>query len=437
MRTSIGIATLALAFVPVIESTVTDDELRSTLVERVLAVQRADPGSAAFDDLEQKIAGLGLAALPDAFDVLARRIPLATDGAPPIALDGAGEGALYAALRTWPRSEVEAWIRARALETDALDDRLGALRILGRIGAESTLVALGDVLASIPPAEIRHPAAQQAIEASLGALLERDAAALGSFDALVERVDRGALPAIARVLAASNDWRALLLLESLLGDDVALDIEILSAIGNDRMRDRAALERAREWARLRFQVVDPALRRQATITAGQLLDAQSVPQLIDALEKDSDPRVQRSAHWALREITGLGWGPEAERWRSWFERESAWFEDDAPVLIEGLADDARVVQLLRELAAHDLFRDALAEQLAELVDHEDALIARAAIGAHVGLASSFSVEPLIDALGRESRPGIRAALANALAHLTGETLGPDSARWDDWLDTAY
>ena len=412
------------------------DKLQSTLLETLRDVQASEPGSDERAALDHALAALGAGAAPHAFDVLARSLPLATEDQPTLALDDAGEHSLYAALATWPEGDVARVLLARSGGTASLDQRLVALRILGRIGHASSMKTLSSVLQAVPPAEARHPLVLHVVEESVERILDRDGNAYRTLEDELEAFDIGVLPAVVNALGHSADWRGMLLLEQFLGKDSALDIQVLDAVSKlGAVQAVEVLDRGLDWVRERLEADDPGVRRQAAVAVGRLHDAESARMLIAALE-DTDSRVRHASLWALREITGLNWEADTQRWRAWYRRERAWWADEAPQLFDALpsADRTSVAETLREFEQHFVFRDDLAIEIVPLLAHEDAVIATAATDALTLLASPKAVGPLIVALEDERRDELRVGLARGLESLTDESFGLDTVRWRAWYD---
>ena len=90
-----------------------------------------------------------------------------------------------------------------------------------------------------------------------------------------------------------------------LGFDVDLDRALLSSIGKvasalfEYDHDEVS-EELREFLNLD----DRTLREQANLALGRIRDPQAVPRLVELLS-DEEAGLAASAHWALREMTGL------------------------------------------------------------------------------------------------------------------------------------
>jgi HEAT repeat protein len=65
-----------------------------------------------------------------------------------------------------------------------------------------------------------------------------------------------------------------------------------------------------------FEETDRGILQSASIHLGKMKCRPAIVRLIPLLEKE-DAGIVANAHWALRQITGLNYGPEAPAWRSW------------------------------------------------------------------------------------------------------------------------
>jgi HEAT repeat protein len=226
------------------------------------------------------------------------------------------------------------------------------------------------------------------------------------------------------------------ILTALMGRSEEVDLAALEALGRMSARDpRALTGEPAEAARVHLISLDPRVRHQAAIAVGRLRDTGSVSDLIGLLE-DTDSRVRRSAHWALREITGLGLPPDARRWSQYLINELSWYEEQGGDLVSTAksADTFAAVDALRQLSDHPFHRRSVTQQIASVTGHSDETVAAAACSAIARLGDPLAVQPLIAAL-RDPREPVRVAAWRALQSLTGESFDAEPESWESWASS--
>lgn len=178
---------------------------------------------------------------------------------------------------------------------------------------------------------------------------------------------------------------------------------------------------------------DVAQRCLAAELAAEVHDLDAVPRLIDGLD-DPDPRVQRSAAQALRSMAHTALD-DAELWTEWFEREQAWWGEQA----EGLFQDLTAVHpgtanaALRTLAQHPLHRHEAAERIAQSLPNQPEPCSVGACLVLEKLGSRAALPGLVHAL-EQGTPPLRDAAWKALRTLTGEELPLDAEAWRTLLE---
>jgi HEAT repeat protein len=232
-------------------------------------------------------------------------------------------------------------------------------------------------------------------------------------------------------LASCNRPAAVGLLCKLFGRDPALDLaalEALARLGEQfpwRVGDDVA-------ARLRTALRrdDPTLRANVARALGRMKDASSFESLL-ALLKDRDPAVTRTAQWALREISGQSRKLEPEEWQGWYEAELSWWKEEGQGWLEMLdpEDSARLSEALRELLAHPLARDGVADALGSSLSALDPAAKLVACGALERLGSRRAVPALVECLFDPSEE-LRATAWRALRSLTGQDLAAEPQLWE-------
>src|SRR6185503_7949056 len=220
------------------------------------------------------------------------------------------------------------------------------------------------------------------------------------------------------------------IMADLLGRSPGLDPLLLARLAErGRLRvsgEESVFESVRRYLRQR----DPALVSAAVLACGELGDDGSVEFLMDLLEH-ADERVRHCAFKALRDITGLGFGEEAARWRSWYQAETRWWEDVAEATLVHVerGRGLEFVRAAREALEHRLFRDRIAEAFAQGLSRrsggEEVLLSCRALAQ---LRSPVGIPSLIECLER-SDPEVRSAAWKALRAITGVDLPPEVDSW--------
>ena len=120
---------------------------------------------------------------------------------------------------------------------------------------------------------------------------------------------------------------------------------------------------------------DWAVRQQALVTLGYLIDPDSIPAQVAMLE-DQHRGVQRSALWALERATGEALGDDRAAWLAWFDDQTDWMSSAGQAAGRRLlgCSDAEAVALIRELAQHALFRHAITDMLSPVLFRENPFI---------------------------------------------------------------
>lgn len=314
-------------------------------------------------------------------------------------------------------------LRHRAL-VDELDRRLGAesigrrtrstaLTVLGRVGetadVATAIAALG---------EDASPELAREFSQAVATILTRSDDPLSQLATVITGCSPSVATPLVQAVGQSGRAQGMQLLGSLLGQSRDLDAQILTQLGVLGARQPDAVEPSMaEDVRAFLWSTDPGLVRTSLVTVAQMQDEEAVPDLIDLLE-DDEPGVRSSAHWALREITGLGITSEPERWRTWFTAEQAWFAERGMDLRAhlGRASSKQVVAAVAELAQHRWRRHETAAEIHPLLQTDDPALRKLACSVLGQLGSRRSITPLRGAL-EDPNPGVRKAAQAALASI--------------------
>jgi len=306
--------------------------------------------------------------------------------------------------------------------------------VLRETARSDSVPSLLEHLAAFDDVEAQQPLVRDAVAAALAALLRRDDR---GFDDLADEL--AAFPpthfrALVDALAAARRGASLPLLRAMLGRGEELDVAVLAAVGELPRWDEVARDGQTSWilnAHLRAE--SPKVRRQAVLALGALRDCEAFEPLLGLLG-DPDRRVRLAALTALRSLSGLRWPADVDRWLAYLHDESTWYASELPEALERLASsDAHVVvDALRRLPEHPLFRVELSGEVAPLLSSGDEAVAVSACAALARLDSAAAVAPLLDALA-DPRPAVAAGAWNALRAITRIELPPDETAWRDAL----
>lgn len=339
-------------------------------------------------------------------------------------------------LGAWPARDVVAALERRLDEEPgpSLELRLAAVEVLGELGSAHGLALLLEQAEGAGPLALRSPAVRRRVVASLAQLLARDPLACAELPAPSDDggsgADRALEGVVVEALGASGRPEAVPLL--------------LARLGGPRERDERAVEAAVGIAGELPWCVDAttrgalrdlllherwAVRRAAAVHLGRAHDAAAFDDLVDALG-DAEPAVRAAAREGLAALTGTRTPADAEAWWRWHEMQAAWWSASGPRIGEQLASErpGDVVDAVRELGAHALFRDAGVAPLERALAAADPDVALGAARALGLLGSRLAVPALVDALERPD-PALREAAGRSLVALTGRRLPAEAAAW--------
>lgn len=410
----LGLQVALCAFAPSVASAVAE------LLER-LAPSPASP------PLLAHVETLAGAQPPPELRVLVAEIAVFEPGGPRVVLDAleealrpgsrtpelAREALLGSLERVRHRPLIDELQRRLEAESIATRTRSAALAVLARVGDVADLPL---AIAAVGPEA--SPDLARKFSQAVAALLTRTETPLTQLGALITDCSSDVAAALVQAVGQTGRPQGMELLGSLLGRSRDLDAHLLAQLGVLGARQPDAVEpataanvRAFLWSN------DPGLVRTSLVTVAQMGDDEAVPDLIELLE-DDEAAVRDSAHWALRQITGLGITAEPERWRTWFAAEQAWFQERGMDLRAhlGRASSKQVVAAIAELAQHRWRRHETAREIHELLLHDDPVLRQLACSVLGQLGSNRSITPLRGAL-EDPHPTVRKAAAVALASI--------------------
>lgn len=376
--------------------------------------------------------------LPETFDALAeRRLPVVGEHAAQrlsivqeeLLLDALGSlssGRVADARDAWLDGLREGEEGAVPLPDGAVD---AAVRVTGATGLASELCLLFD----LSPEQVRPGGA---LELALVDLMRADPRSLDRLRDCWFGAGEGRLGVCIAAVTTVGDPRGLAFLE-----DVArwseearpAAIGAVQAIG--RGLDPAVNGSLGDLMTDLLLSEDPVTVRAAAQAVAILGHEAAVPGLIELLDLDAElvpeaGRLEDSAHWALRSLTGLGLPPEAGVWRRWHDEERAWLREDAAAHLRTLHGDepAEVMASLAAFGRHRLGGTTIAPRVAELLDHPEPKVVVQACRLLGGYRDLRTVPALLDLLASMDAQ-LRDEAWMALTAVTGLALPAEPAAW--------
>jgi HEAT repeat protein len=403
--------------------------------ELVVILRRArseeDP---AFDALAEEAAAVGVPGIRASLRLLEReRVPPLEPEQTEQVLSEPQRELLLAGLARMEREAVLEELADRMALAHDVAGRLLALRVLGAVGDTESLQGLVG-LALAEGEEEPPPRLEEALREAIALILVREPSA---FDRLHEELRRTPDDLQGVWIAAAGDTgspRTLELCAHALG--FRTELAPIATAQVLRVGRSPHPELNRELVeRLRW-MLDPTragLCRSVLLALGELGDYESIPTLIELLD-GPDEGLSQNALWALQRITGLPFPASAQRWRSWYAQELAWFEHEERRVLRDLGsrDPARVSGALREIGRRRTQRESLAvEVLAVLERSEPSLRAQACDTLGV-LGAEVALPALVERLEGDI-PYCAQAAWRALGSISGLDLPAQGGAWRDAL----
>lgn len=276
----------------------------------------------------------------------------------------------------------------------------------------------------VRPGLAEHELVTEAFEAALGDLLRRAPHAYPLVESWWRTLPEGLACAALRALAGLGEPAGFECLVRWLGVRPEFDEGVILALGG--LAHLARLEEARQLALdlVEYRAPTAAAERAVLTTLGRLKVPETIPFLIEPLVAEDAPTL-RTAHAALRAVSGADLPASVPAWRAWYAREETWWQEVAPERIERLAGAAAaglavadVHALARELCEHPLHREDLARAFRPALAHPDPAVRVIACQALERLAAR-SGAPLLFPLLRSGSPEVLSAARAALVAITG------------------
>ncbi len=408
-------------------SAVPEVELR--LIGAALRSARADP-LAATGPLVEAILRSGPAAVDATVTVLvAAMVPRTHPDDEPQALSAPQRGILLEAVARMPPAEIRAQIGERLRAAPDVDTRvdLAAVHALGVIGNRHDLQPMTKLAPRKPgDRSVLTRDGRDALRNAVRGILDRDAGAWMDIAYVIRRSDRAAAQALLEAVGAEPDPRGLPVLADSAHSHpelAALCVGVATRVGPAQDVDATAEFVAwlvGEVAGARAQYRCGLLR-----AIGALDDGAHAADLIEALD-DDDKSVRASAAWALKTLTGFGFGANPAPWNAWLATETAWNEVDRPVRREDLTgeDAVRAASAVRAYRGRRVAREALGEELVPVLAREEIALQILACDVLADLRARAAI-PALAGLLDATDDGVREAARRSLAAICGRSIPSD------------
>ena len=396
--------------------------MHRTLAEPLRAV-RKEPSSG--PKQLARIVARGPDAIAPLYDILVEeRIPRVHADDPAQLLSEPQCQLLLSALAKFPVERVRAELEQRlALPPSAGDvpQRVAALRVLSVIGNSKDLARLS----GIAPREREElgPKAAEALRGAYAAILRREPALLARRRELLKSCDASAAKQLLFAAGDLGDKRALALLGDCARSVPALAQQAVALVPRVGASGDAELDQGfAAWLAERLDPERLEWTRASLRAIGVLDDGSQVPALLEALESPH-AGLREAGLGALQQLSGLRLGSELEAWREWYARETEWRSTGRQAALQALASDdtAQVAQALGKYAERRLFRDELAQDVLQVLEHGSLPMRAMACGTLTRIGSQVALSPLIEHFSDEEDAVAEAAWRAACA-LTGQAL---------------
>jgi len=176
------------------------------------------------------------------------------------------------------------------------------------------------------------------------------------------------------------------------------------------------------------------LRREAALSLGRLQDLESVEALM-VLLNDESAGVRGNAYWALKNITGLRFPANKQRWNIWWKNESDKARKEREEILSKLMTGTRqeMLDALSKAGQIKLGRKEVINVLIEFVEHGDPAVRKLTCGALASLKAREAASKLLRILADPQQEVVQAA-HSALKEITGLDLPADRKKWDEALN---
>ena len=396
--------------------------MHRTLAEPLRAV-RKEPSSG--PKQIARIVARGPDAIAPLFDILVEeRIPRAHADDPAQLLSDAQRQLLLAAMAKFPAERVRAELEQRlSLPPSELDaaQRVAALRIFSVVGSGKDLPRLS----AIAPREHDEigPKAAESLRGAYAAILRRDPMLLTQGCQLLKSCDALAAKELLFAVGDLGDKRGLPLFDECARSMPGLAQQAVSLVPRVGASGNAELDQAfAGWLAEKLEPEHMEWTRASLRAIGFLDDGSQVPALLDALESPQ-AGLREAGLGALQQLSGLRLGSAIEAWREWYARETEWRTTGRQAAEQELKseDSAQVAQALGKYAEHRLFRNDLAEDVLQVLEHGSLPMRAMACATLARIGSRIALAPLVEHFSDEDEAVAEAAWRAACA-ITGQAL---------------
>jgi HEAT repeat protein len=407
-----------------------EDAGRDAVVAVVSAAVDADWDAGVFAARLDEARDGGLQAL---FEILVvEGVPGAwTEDGSGIALDEHRLGVVSDCLLSASGSALRALLVRVAQEEPRLRFREVGVEILGEMGLTRDIRLL--VLLAAPldeSTEVLPRSLRKAFEHALEEILERSEGGLLVVREVFDETHVGLRSAIVDAVESLRSEFGLETLADLLGRTKGLDAHVLTAISRVATHVTHPVDESVHAAvRERLDDADAAVMHTAIRACGRLEDYESLPKLLELLASD-DEGTRSTAHRGLQDLTGLRFRLDERLWRSWYERETRWWQELQPDLARDVrrGSEGAATKAVMAFAGRHLWRHRLAEVLQDALLRRETTVVVHACRALEELGSARAVPGLLEAL-EHREAGVRFAAWEALESITGKSLPQDPAIW--------
>jgi hypothetical protein len=244
------------------------------------------------------------------------------------------------------------------------------------------------------------------------------------------------LPALVAAVGATKDARGLAYLSEVAywHDDLVLDVmsqvPLLGPSG-DEVVDASMKVRIRPY----LDETKPGPCRAAIVALTALEDNDSIPGFISLLHSESSG-LRGNAHWALKQLTGLGLSATPEVWNRWHQGELYWLVREKAHAFQLLREPSPAVSVdaLREILTHPLARHELAAALPDLLKSPWPALRVLACNTLADLKAKSAVGRLVWAL-EDAEPEVAQAAHAALRTITRLDLPREPLAWQSATHT--
>jgi hypothetical protein len=342
---------------------------------------------------------------------------------------------LLLAVAQLDREPVLAHVGALLQGDGGVRERHAAIGCVGVVGRANDLLQLFE-LALAPEETALDEQLARALRRAVTALIHHDPRALEQLVTLRRITRPELLPALVSAVGATKNPHGLVYLSEVAywHEDLVLDVmsqvPLLGPSG-DEVVDAAMKVRLRPY----LDETRPGPCRAAVVALTALGDDDSIAAFIALLGSES-AGLRQNAHWALKQLTGLGLAPEPGIWARWHQGELYWLVRKKNPSFQRLGErnPAVAVDALREILTHPLARRELVAALPDLLKSPYPSLRVLACNTLADLEARSAIGRLVWAL-EDSEPEVAQAAHCALRTLTKLDLPREPLAWQSATNT--